>query len=126
MGKILLILFYCVTLFCYRKAYTQQNTAYIFRHLNQSDGLLHPEIKSIVQDGKGYIWIFLAASLLGCYGGWALTKLLLDMIFKINAGVETSTLIGSVGVLFMITAIIIGIKVRQAIKANPVKLLRPE
>ena len=58
MGKILLILFYCVTLFCYRKAYTQQNTAYIFRHLNQSDGLLHPEIKSIVQDGKGYIWIF--------------------------------------------------------------------
>lgn len=80
----------------------------------------------VVLINKGYIWIFLAASLLGCYGGWALTKLLLDMIFKINAGVETSTLIGSVGVLFMITAIIIGIKVRQAIKASPVKLLRPE
>ncbi|MEO7293598.1 MAG: FtsX-like permease family protein, partial [Ginsengibacter sp.] len=80
----------------------------------------------VVLVNKGYVWIFFAASILGCYGGWALTKLLLDMIFKINAGIETSALISSVAVLFMITAITIGIKVRQAIRSNPVKLLRTE
>ena len=58
MCKTLLILFYSVILFCYGKAIAQHNSAYIFRHLDQSDGLLHQEIKSIVQDGKGYIWIF--------------------------------------------------------------------
>jgi ligand-binding sensor domain-containing protein len=35
----------------------QQTTAYTFRHIDQSDGLLHTSIKSIVQDAKGYIWI---------------------------------------------------------------------
>ena len=48
------------------------------------------------------------------------------MIFKINAGIETSTLTGSVAVLFIITAITTGIKVWQAVKTNPVKLLRTE
>lgn len=80
----------------------------------------------VVLINKGYVWIFLVASLLGCYGGWALTKLLLNMIFKINAGIAGSALIGSVTVLFIITAITIGIKVRQAIRSNPVKLLRTE
>jgi ABC-type antimicrobial peptide transport system permease subunit len=75
---------------------------------------------------KGYFWIFLISGFLGCYGGWALTKLLLDMIFKINVGVNTSTLTNSVAALFVITAITTGIKVWQVIKTNPVKLLRAE
>ena len=75
---------------------------------------------------KGYFWIFLIASALGCFGGFALTKMLLDMIFKINAGIENSTLIISVVVLFLITAGTTGIKVWQALKINPVKLLRTE
>jgi ABC-type antimicrobial peptide transport system permease subunit len=75
---------------------------------------------------KGYFWIFIISAFLGCYGGWALTKLLLDTIFKINVGVESSTLIVSVVVLFLITACTTGIKVWQAIRTNPVKLLRME
>jgi len=51
---------------------------------------------------------------------------LLDMIFKINVGVNTSTLTNSVIALFVITAITTGIKVWQVIKTNPVRLLRTE
>src|SRR4029077_11512204 len=36
---------------------------------------------------KGYLWIFIISAAVGCYGGWALTRLLLNMIFKINAGI---------------------------------------
>ncbi len=75
---------------------------------------------------KGYFWIFIVSALVGCYGGYALTKLLLDMIFKINAGVNTTALVGSVGALFLITALVTGIKVWQAVRTNPVKLLRTE
>ncbi|MEP6711842.1 MAG: ABC transporter permease [Ferruginibacter sp.] len=75
---------------------------------------------------KGYFWIFIVAALLGCYGGWALTKLLLDMIFKINAGVQVSTLINSVIVLLIITAVTTGIRVLRAVRTNTVTLLRTE
>lgn len=48
------------------------------------------------------------------------------MIFKINAGVGTVALLGSVAALFVIAAIVTGIKVWQAVRANPVKMLRTE
>ena len=35
----------------------EQTKNYIFRHIDQSDGLLHNRVSNIVQDGKGYIWI---------------------------------------------------------------------
>ena len=35
----------------------QQIFNYTFRHIDQSDGLLHASVNSIVQDAKGYIWI---------------------------------------------------------------------
>ncbi|MEP6927371.1 MAG: two-component regulator propeller domain-containing protein, partial [Ginsengibacter sp.] len=35
----------------------QKSFNYSFRHINQSDGLLHNDVHSIVQDGKGFIWI---------------------------------------------------------------------
>lgn len=80
----------------------------------------------LVLINKGYIWIFLIGALAGCYGGYALTKLLLDLIFAVNSGIATSTLINSVLVLFIIAAITSGIKVWQAIRTNPAKLLRAE
>ena len=80
----------------------------------------------LVLINRGYIWIFLIGAAIGCYGGYALTKLLLDMIFGVNSGIATSTLINSVLVLFIIAAITSGIKVWQAIRTNPVKLLRTE
>ena len=42
---------------------------------------------------KGYFWIFLLAAGLGCYAGYALSKLLMDMIFRINSGVSMNSLI---------------------------------
>ncbi len=46
----ILFLFQCAGCFA-------QQVPYSFRHINQSDGLLHTTVKSIVQDGKGFIWI---------------------------------------------------------------------
>src|SRR6266496_1032166 len=80
----------------------------------------------LVLINKGYFWIFIVAAALGCYSGWALTKLLLDMIFKVNAGIASSTIISSVVVLFIITGLTSGIKVLQAVRSNPVKNLRAE
>ena len=75
---------------------------------------------------RGYFWVFIVGAAVGCYGGYALTKLLLDMIFGVNAGIAVSTLVSSVFVLFIIVAITSGIKVWQAIRTNPIKLLRTE
>lgn len=80
----------------------------------------------LVLVNRGYFWVFLIGAALGCYGGYALTKLLLDMIFAVNSGIATSTLIYSVVVLFLIAGITSGIKVWQAVRTNPVKLLRTE
>ena len=80
----------------------------------------------LVLVNRGYFWIFIIATAVGCYAGYALTKLLLDMIFKVNAGIETSTIINSVMVLFIIIAITSGIKVCQAISLSPAKTLRAE
>jgi putative ABC transport system permease protein len=80
----------------------------------------------LVLINKGYFWIFILSCFVGCFAGWSLTRLLLDMIFKINAGVSPISLVWSVIVLLVITAITSGIKVWQAVKTNPVKMLRSE
>jgi ABC-type antimicrobial peptide transport system permease subunit len=80
----------------------------------------------LVLVNRGYFWVFVVGAAVGCYGGYALTKLLLDLIFGVNAGISSSTLINSVLVLFIIAAITSGIKVWQAVRTNPVKLLRTE
>ena len=75
---------------------------------------------------RGYFSIFILSAFLGCFVGWALTRLLLDMIFKINVGVSAGSLVWSVIVLFVIAAVTSGVKVRQAVRTNPVTLLRSE
>lgn len=80
----------------------------------------------LVLINRGYFWTFIIGAAIGCFGGYALTKLLLDMIFAVNSGIADFTLINSVLVLFIIIAITSGIKVWQAIKTNPIKLLRTE
>ncbi len=37
--------------------YSQKPFSYFFHHLDQSNGLLHNEVLSITQDGKGFIWV---------------------------------------------------------------------
>lgn len=80
----------------------------------------------LVLVNRGYIWIFIIAAAIGCYAGYALTKLLMDMIFKVNVGITTSTIMSSVMVLFIIAGITSGIKVWQAVKANPANILRAD
>lgn len=75
---------------------------------------------------KGYVWIFLVAAVVGCYGGWFLTKLLMDMIFRINVGINFDTLLISSAAVFFIAFLTVGIKVWHAVRTNPAEVLKGE
>lgn len=73
---------------------------------------------------RGYAWIFILASVIGCYGGYALTKLLMDLIFKVNSGIDAGTLAVSAVALFAIALGTAGTKVWSAVRANPAEVLK--
>lgn len=75
---------------------------------------------------KNFILIFSVSALFGSLAGLAMTRMLIDMIFKINSGVGLDSLLLSVLLLFLIAAVTSGIKVWEAVRTNPVKLLRNE
>ncbi len=75
---------------------------------------------------RGYVWIFLVAAIIGCYGGWYLTKLLMDIIFEYNVGVGSGTLIFSSAVIFLMAALTVGVKIRHALNTNPSEILNRE
>ena len=57
MGKCRFIILFLFTFVSALKAEAQESMHYFFRHINESDGLLHNEVFSITQDGKGFIWV---------------------------------------------------------------------
>lgn len=73
---------------------------------------------------KNYIGVFSIALLLGCAGGWLLSKLLMDSIFKINIGMHVNSLIFSVLGLLLVAGITIGIKIWQTMRVNPASVLQ--
>lgn len=75
---------------------------------------------------KSYLWVFLVAAIIGCYGGWALTKLLMDMIFRINVGVGPSTVLLSAAAVFGIALATVGARIWYAIRMNPSDVLKAE
>jgi ABC-type antimicrobial peptide transport system permease subunit len=75
---------------------------------------------------KGYFWVFLAAIAIGCYGGWFLTRLLMDLIFKVHVGIGLETMIISCLVLLCIAGLTISLKIWSAVKANPADVLKAE
>ncbi len=75
---------------------------------------------------RGYVWVFTIGAILGCCAGWFMTKLFMDLIFKINVGVEPLTLILGATALFLISGLTVGLKVRQAVRTNPADVLRSE
>jgi putative ABC transport system permease protein len=75
---------------------------------------------------KGYFWIVLAGVALGAYGGWSLTSSLMNQIFIINSGINPCTIVISVALMLVIALVTTGIKIAQAIRISPVKLLRME
>lgn len=73
---------------------------------------------------KSYFWIFIIASILGIFAGRSLTKLLMDLIFKVNIGVNTWTIFQSLLGICAIIILVLGIKIRQVTKMNPSKVLK--
>ena len=53
MFRLLLSILICYSL----PAEAQQNNQYIFRHIDQRDGLLHNSVFAITQDQQGFMWI---------------------------------------------------------------------
>ncbi len=75
---------------------------------------------------KGYVLIFLLASALGCYAGYALSGLLMDMIFRINAGVSLPVIWISLVAVLLITTVTIAARVWAALRVNPTAVLKGE
>jgi putative ABC transport system permease protein len=73
---------------------------------------------------KGYFWVFLLATVTGCYAGYTLSKLLMDMIFRINAGVSIASLTFSFICVLVISAVTIGSRVRYALRKKATDVLK--
>ena len=73
---------------------------------------------------KGYMLIFLLAAALGSYAGYALSKLLMDLIFRINAGVTLSSLWISFGCVLVIAAITVISRVWTALHTKATEVLK--
>jgi ABC-type antimicrobial peptide transport system permease subunit len=73
---------------------------------------------------QGYILIFLLAAGIGCYAGFMLSKLLMDMIFRINAGVNISTLWVSLVCVLLIASVTVGLRVWAALRTKSTEVLK--
>ncbi|HEY4967273.1 MAG TPA: ABC transporter permease [Puia sp.] len=73
---------------------------------------------------KGYFLIFILAAGIGCYGGYSLSKLLMDLIFRINAGVSTSSMTVSFIGVMLICAGTIGVRVWLVLKTKATDALK--
>ena len=52
--------FFILLAIIFSSAYTagaQEKLSYLFRHIDQADGLLHNDVLSITQDDRDFIWI---------------------------------------------------------------------
>ncbi len=75
---------------------------------------------------KGYLWVVLVGLVLGGFAGWSMTRNLLDQIFRINVGISPSTVVISMGGMFLIALATTGVRIWRAIQTKPVDLLRTE
>ena len=73
---------------------------------------------------KGYLWIILLSAVVGCYGGYALSKLLMDLIFRINSGVSTSSLTWSFFGVLLICGATIGVRVWLVLRTKATDALK--
>jgi putative ABC transport system permease protein len=73
---------------------------------------------------KGYSWILLISAVLGCYAGYALARLLMDLIFQINSGVSTSSLAISFISVLVICGATIGVRVWLVLRTKATDALK--
>jgi putative ABC transport system permease protein len=73
---------------------------------------------------KGYFWLFLLSAVIGCYAGYSISKLLMDMIFRINAGVSSASLAISFTGVLLISALTIGARVWLVLRMKAIEVLK--
>lgn len=73
---------------------------------------------------KGYTWVILLAAVIGCYGGYTLSKLLMDLIFRINAGVSSSSLAVSFAGVLIICGLTIAARVWLVLRTKATEALK--
>jgi ligand-binding sensor domain-containing protein len=74
-NAIILLFLLLISSFC---SHAQPADKYIFRHIDQSDGLLHNRVFSITQDSRGFIWL-LSQNGLQRYDGYRFVNYLYDI-----------------------------------------------
>ena len=76
--------------------------------------------------GAGYGRIFLVSSLIGCALGYLLARQLMDMIFRINAGVRVDSLVISFGSILLLSGVIIASRVGYLSRVRTTDVLKTE
>ena len=75
---------------------------------------------------KGYIWIILLSAIIGSYGGYSLSKLLMDLIFRINAGVSSNSMAISFAAVLIICAGTIVARVWMVLRSKTTDALKAQ
>ena len=73
---------------------------------------------------RGYVLIILVAAMIGCYCGYSLSKLLMDLIFRINAGVSSNSMAISFAGVLIICAGTIGARVWMVLRSRTTDALK--
>jgi putative ABC transport system permease protein len=76
--------------------------------------------------GVGYGRIFLISSIVGCVLGYLLARQLMDMIFRINAGVRMDSLVISFGSILLLSGAIIASRVGYLSRVRTTDVLKTE
>ncbi len=73
---------------------------------------------------KSYLIIFIIASCLGIFAGMSLTKLLMDLIFRINIGINMNTVMNTLITICVLVCTIAAIKIWQVDRMKPAAVLK--
>ncbi len=73
-----------------------------------------------------FVWIFVLASLVGCFGGAFLAALLLDSIYATHVGIQYFLLMLAAGGILVISIITMGLRVYRVILVSPAEILKNE
>jgi ABC-type antimicrobial peptide transport system permease subunit len=73
---------------------------------------------------KGYVLIFIVGAGLGCYAGYVLSKLLMDLIFRINAGVSLVSLWISLVCMLGIVVVTVISRIWAALNTKATEVLK--
>jgi putative ABC transport system permease protein len=76
--------------------------------------------------GAGYGRIYLISSLIGCSAGFLLARQLMDMIFRINAGVRMDSLLISFLGILLLSGTIIALRVGYLSRVRTTEVLKTE